>query len=114
MKFFRTSGPEGTSGVKNFFQKILILVFEVIVQPTKTQFLTFPSETKIMKIKHSDKGGKQVFAAANMINKQGVPGKILGNEALLMWTPCKNISHIFWSRCLCAYPKKFFLLNVQS
>ena len=34
-------------------QKTLILVFEVIVQPPKTHFLTFSSETKIMKISHS-------------------------------------------------------------
>ena len=36
------------------FQTTLILVFEVIVQPPKTHFLTFSSETKIMKITHSD------------------------------------------------------------
>ena len=45
------------------FQKTLILVFDVIVQPHKTHFLTFSkvqkhdmekkSETKIMKITHS-------------------------------------------------------------
>ena len=35
------------------FQKTLILVFEVIVQTPKTHFLTFSSETKIMKITHS-------------------------------------------------------------
>ena len=32
---------------------MLILVFEVIVQPLKTHFLTFSSETKIKKIIHS-------------------------------------------------------------
>ena len=35
------------------FQTTLILFFEVIVQPPKTHFLTFSSETKIMKITHS-------------------------------------------------------------
>ena len=35
------------------FQTTLILAFEVIVQPPKTHFLTFSSETKIMKITHS-------------------------------------------------------------
>ena len=34
-------------------QKTLIVVFEVIVQPPKAHFLTFSSETKIMKITHS-------------------------------------------------------------
>ena len=61
--FFEQSGPEGASGVKKKFQKTFILVFEVIVQPPKTHFLTFSkvqkhimenkSETKIMKITHS-------------------------------------------------------------
>ena len=32
------------------FQTMLILVFDVIVQPPKTIFLTFSSETKIIKI----------------------------------------------------------------
>ena len=36
------------------FQKTSILVFEVIPQPPKTHFLTFSSETKIMKITHSE------------------------------------------------------------
>ena len=36
---------------------MLILVFEVIVQPPKTHFLTFSSETKIMKITYCAKGG---------------------------------------------------------
>ena len=50
--------------MKKKFQKMLILVFEVIVQPPKTHFLTFSkmqkthygekSETKIMKITQSD------------------------------------------------------------
>ena len=40
------------------FQKTLILVFEVIVQETKAHFLTFSSETKIMKITHSEIGHK--------------------------------------------------------
>ena len=35
------------------FQTMLILVFEVIVQPRKSHFLTLLSETKIMKITHS-------------------------------------------------------------
>ena len=35
------------------FQTTLILVFEVFVQLLKTHFLTFSSETKIMKIAHS-------------------------------------------------------------
>ena len=49
--------------MKKKFQKMLILAFEVIVQPPKTHFLTFSkvqkhimekkSETKIMKITHS-------------------------------------------------------------
>ena len=39
--------------MKKKFPKTLILVFEVIVQPPKTHFLTFSSETKIMKITHS-------------------------------------------------------------
>ena len=47
--FFEQSG-----GVRKKFQTTLILVFEVIVQPPKTHFLTFSSETKIMKITHSD------------------------------------------------------------
>ena len=34
------------------FQTTLILVFEVIVQPPKAHYLTFSSETKIMKITH--------------------------------------------------------------
>ena len=34
-------------------QKTLILVFEVIMQPPKTHFLTFTRETKIMKITYS-------------------------------------------------------------
>ena len=40
------------------FHKTLILVFEVIVQLPKTHFLTFSSETKIMKITHSAKVGR--------------------------------------------------------
>ena len=58
-KFFKRSGPEGASGVKKKFQKMLILAFEVIMQPPKRHFLTFSkvkkahngekSETKIMK-----------------------------------------------------------------
>ena len=54
--------PRRRPGVKKKFQKTLILVFEVIVQPVKTHFLTFSkvqkqkkSETKIMKITHSEK-----------------------------------------------------------
>ena len=36
--FFERSGAEGTSGVRFFFQKTLILVFEVIVQQPKAHF----------------------------------------------------------------------------
>ena len=55
------------------FQTTLILVFEVIMQPPKAHFLTFSSETKIMKITHSakifqrnltesqERGGQQSF-----------------------------------------------------
>ena len=50
--------------MKKFFQKTLILVFEVIVQPPKTHFLTFSSQTKIMKIAHSD---PQTNAKINMV-----------------------------------------------
>ena len=56
-------GSQRRPGVKKKFQKTLILVFEVIMQPPKTHFLTFSkvqkhimekkSETKIMNIKHS-------------------------------------------------------------
>ena len=53
MKFFRTEWPWSIR-VKKFFQKTSILVFEVIPQPPKTHFLTFSSETKIMKITHSE------------------------------------------------------------
>ena len=35
------------------FQRTLILVFEAIVQPPKTHFLTFSNKTKIMKITQS-------------------------------------------------------------
>ena len=45
------------------FQKTLILAFEVIVQPPKTHFLTFSSETKFMKITHSAWVGILVAAA---------------------------------------------------
>ena len=51
--FFERSGPSGPSLHSKKFQTTLILVFEVIVQPPKTHFLTFSSETKIMKITHS-------------------------------------------------------------
>ena len=44
--------PSGLLHLKKF-QTMLILVFEVIVQPPKTHFLTFSNETKIMKITHS-------------------------------------------------------------
>ena len=43
--FFEWSGSK--------FRTMLILVFEVIVQPPKAHFLIFSSETKIMKITHS-------------------------------------------------------------
>ena len=52
-KKIELSGLEGAIGVKKKFQETLILVFEVIVQPPKTHFLTFSCETKIMKITHS-------------------------------------------------------------
>ena len=54
--FLEWSGPEGTRGVKKCVQKTLILVFEVNMQPPKAHFLTFSSETKIMKITHSEEG----------------------------------------------------------
>ena len=44
------------SGVKKKFQKTLILIFEVIIQPPKTHFLALSSETKILKITHSGSG----------------------------------------------------------
>jgi len=44
--FFEWSGPEGASGVKKKFQKTLILVVEVIVQPPKTHVLTFSKVQK--------------------------------------------------------------------
>ena len=47
-----SNGPGGYWSEKKF-QTTLILVFEVIVQPHKTHFLTFLCETKIMKITHS-------------------------------------------------------------
>ena len=37
------------------FQAMLTLAFEVIVQPPKTHFLMFSSETKIMEVTHSDR-----------------------------------------------------------
>ena len=49
--FFEWSGPEGTSGVKKKFQKTLILVFEVIVQPPKTHFSTFSKVQKQKKVR---------------------------------------------------------------
>ena len=48
---------------EKFFQKTLILGFEVIVQPPKAHFLTFSSETKIMKITHSA-GREQLLSFA--------------------------------------------------
>ena len=53
--FLNEGCPKGTRSEKKF-QTTLILVFEVIVQPHKTHFLTFSSETKIMKITHSVEG----------------------------------------------------------
>ena len=60
---FIVEGSRRETEVKKKFQKTLILVFEVIVQPPKPHFLTFSkvqkrnmekkSETKIMKITHS-------------------------------------------------------------
>ena len=43
-----------SNGVPAEWEKTLILVFEVNVQPPKTHFLTFSSLTKIMKITHSE------------------------------------------------------------
>ena len=51
--FLHSEYPSGTLRSKKF-QTMLILVFEVIVQPPKAHFLTFSSETKIMKITHSE------------------------------------------------------------
>ena len=51
--FFRMEQPLRGQRSEKIFQKTLILVFEVIVQPPKTHFLTFSNETKIMKITHS-------------------------------------------------------------
>ena len=53
LKKFRVEGARRVPRVKKIFQKTLILLFEVIVQPSKTHFLTFSSETQIMKITHS-------------------------------------------------------------
>ena len=50
-----SAGPFGPLRSKKF-QTTLILAFEVIVQPPKTHFFTFSSETKIMKITHSAGG----------------------------------------------------------
>ena len=72
------SGPEGASGVKEKFQKTLILVFEVIMQPPKTHFFCHfqkckkhivekKSETKIMKITHSVRG---IFFANNQLRHE--------------------------------------------
>ena len=73
----RSTLVEGASGAKKKFQKTLILVFEVIVQPPKTHFLTFSkvqkhimekkSETKIMKITHSEMVGDS-FLYQNLIS----------------------------------------------
>ena len=52
-RFFRTEQPLRGQRSEKSFQKTLILVFEVIMQPPKRHFLTFSSETKIMKITHS-------------------------------------------------------------
>ena len=41
---------------EKMFQKTLLLAFEVIVQPPIAHFLTFSSETKIMKITHRQPG----------------------------------------------------------
>ena len=46
-------GPAAPLAEREKFQTMLILAFEVIVQPPKTHFLTFSSVTKIMKITHS-------------------------------------------------------------
>ena len=53
--FLEWSGPEVARGVRKKFQTTLILVFEVIMQPPKTHYLTFSSETKIIKITHSSR-----------------------------------------------------------
>ena len=62
--FFEIFSSEGSPKPKETWseeklQKALILVFEVIVQPPKTHFLAFSSETKIMKITHSAVLSKQ-------------------------------------------------------
>ena len=66
-------GPEGASGVKKKIQKTLILVFEVIVQPPKTHFLTFSSETKIMKITHSAMAGGAHSAIVRVEKMDKIP-----------------------------------------
>ena len=53
--FFRTERSQRGRQSEKKFQTMLILVFEVIVQPPKTHFLTFSCETKIMEITHSAK-----------------------------------------------------------
>ena len=53
LKKFWTEWPQRDQRSEKKFQTTLILVFKVIVQPSKKHFLTFSSETKIMKITHS-------------------------------------------------------------
>ena len=61
----------GAIGVKKKFQKMLILVFEVINHgTTQNTFLTFSSETKIMKITQFLLGG-QTWATASITAAAG-------------------------------------------
>ena len=60
LKFFRIERAGGQPRSEKKLKTMLILVFEIIVQPPKTHFSTFSkvqkqkkSETKIMKISHS-------------------------------------------------------------
>ena len=55
-EIFRTEWLRKGQRSEKKFQTTLILVFEVIVQPPKTHFLTFSNEIKIMKITHSGEG----------------------------------------------------------
>ena len=53
---FSNGAPRRGQWSEKKFQTMLILVFEVIVQPPRTHFLMFSSETKIMKITYSVDG----------------------------------------------------------
>ena len=67
MKFFRTERPRRSWRSEKKFRETLILVFEVIVQPPKAHFLTFSSETKIIKITHSAK----LWTSQTTVNADG-------------------------------------------